>query len=567
MKSKKSNRIIQFFKEFKRRKVGRVLIAYAGIAAIIIGIIPIIEEELNLPPTTSTIILILLIIGLPIAGVLTWGYQMKSKEEKLPEKKDNNKDETFLEKQNPPEKSIVVLPFENISSDPEQEYFSDGLTEEIITDLSHIQDLLVISRNSAMTFKGTNKKVKEIANDVNVQYALEGSVRKSGNNLRISAQLVDASTDTHLWTEKYGGTIDDIFDIQEKVSRSIVSALKIKLTPKEDKSIAENSINNIQAYECYLKARQEMWKFTEEGLDRAKTHIESGMQILGDNELLFIAKGLIYTQYINFGLNKDRRLLDNAEDCVLKALDLNPESSMGYYLLGFIDVWKPDMKNAANNMKISLKHNPNNSDTLNMLAYWYALSGKSSQAEPLFRRAFKFDPINPLIYGFYSVAKMYEGDIETALQYINKSLQINSDNPLMRITHAFLLAYSGQLDDVYIIIDQMINDFPKSPYTQLGLFFKYAIQGNKTEALNSATKELKLAMRDNNYYPMRIAECYALIGEKDIAIDWVENATQWDLRHFHYLNEHTPFLDSIRDEPGYKKLMKKVKKEWEAFDI
>jgi TolB-like protein len=123
------------------------------------------------------------------------------------------------------EKSIIVLPFENISSDPEQEYFSDGLTEEIITDLSHIHDLLVISRSSAMTFKRTKKTIPEIAKSVNVRYVLEGSVRKAGNNLRITAQLIDALTDTHLWAEKFSGTLDDVFDIQEKVSSSIVYAL------------------------------------------------------------------------------------------------------------------------------------------------------------------------------------------------------------------------------------------------------------------------------------------------------------------------------------------------------
>ncbi len=112
-----------------------------------------------------------------------------------------------------------------MSSDPEQEFFSDGLTEDIITDLSHLEKLLVISRSSIMTFKGTNKKIKEIAIELNVRYVLEGSVRKAGNNLRITAQLIDAQNDTHLWAERYNGTVDDVFDMQEKVSRSIVEAL------------------------------------------------------------------------------------------------------------------------------------------------------------------------------------------------------------------------------------------------------------------------------------------------------------------------------------------------------
>jgi len=163
------------------------------------------------------------------------------------------------------EKSIIVLPFDNISPDPDQEYFCDGMTEEIITDLSHVHDLLVISRSSAMTFKGTKKKIREIAQEVNVRYVLEGSVRKAGNNLRITAQLIDSANDAHLWAEKYSGTLDDVFDIQEKVSRSLVDALKLKLTAEEKRIIAAKPILNVYAYECFIKARQELWTWSEAG--------------------------------------------------------------------------------------------------------------------------------------------------------------------------------------------------------------------------------------------------------------------------------------------------------------
>jgi len=157
------------------------------------------------------------------------------------------------------EKSIVVLPFDDMSPNKDNEYFSDGLTEEIISDLSQIHDLLVISRSSAMTYKGTKKKIKEIGQELNVRYVLEGSVRKAGNNLRITAQLIDAKNDTHLWANKYSGTLDDVFNIQEKVSRSIVDALTMKLSPEEDRRLTKRPIKNIQAYECYIKARQDIY--------------------------------------------------------------------------------------------------------------------------------------------------------------------------------------------------------------------------------------------------------------------------------------------------------------------
>ena len=281
-------------------------------------------------------------------------------------------------------KSIIVLPFEDMSPDKDNEYFSDGLTEEIITDLSHIHDLLVISRNSAMTFKGTKKKTNEIAKEVNVQYVLEGSVRKAGNSLRITAQLIDAKTDVHLWAEKYRGTLDDVFDIQEKVSRSIVDALKVKISSKEDKRIAERPIDNAQAYECYLKARQEMWKWTEDGLDRAMQFIQSGLDIIGDNELFYIAMGMIYCQYVNFVIKKDESVLIKAEECAQKAFSLNSESSRCHYLMGFIQLWRGNIRESVNGVKKALDIDPNYSDALILLGYFYGMSGKEYAGEPLF---------------------------------------------------------------------------------------------------------------------------------------------------------------------------------------
>ncbi len=158
-------------------------------------------------------------------------------------------------------KSIVVLPFENLSPDPDNEYFVDGLTEEIITDLSQVSRLHVVSRTSTMMFKGARKSIQAIAQEVGVQYALEGTVRKAGNSLRITAQLIDTSCDAHVWAGKFSGSLDDVFDIQERVSREIVDALKVRLTPEEDRRMAQRPIDNVEAYYSYLRAIEEIHGF------------------------------------------------------------------------------------------------------------------------------------------------------------------------------------------------------------------------------------------------------------------------------------------------------------------
>jgi len=170
--------------------------------------------------------------------------------------------------------AIVVLPFENLSPDPDNEYFVDGLTEELITDLSQVSSLRVVSRTSAMTFKGARKSIPSIAREMGVQYALEGTVRKAGNSLRITAQLIDTSCDAHVWAGKFTGTLDDVFDIQEKVSREIVDALKVKLTPEEDRRMAARPVDSAAAYDSYLRALEEIHGIRarlQELKDRAST--------------------------------------------------------------------------------------------------------------------------------------------------------------------------------------------------------------------------------------------------------------------------------------------------------
>ena len=166
--------------------------------------------------------------------------------------------------------AIVVLPFVNRSPDPDNEYFSDGLTEEIISDLSVIKALRVISRNSSMTFKGTRKDTVSIAKELGVTHVVSGSVRKVGDDLRITAELIEVASDAPLWNEKYSGTVANVFGFQEEISRKIVNALKVRLTENEAQVIAERPIDNAAAYDCYLRARHEIYLFTAAGLDPRK---------------------------------------------------------------------------------------------------------------------------------------------------------------------------------------------------------------------------------------------------------------------------------------------------------
>src|SRR5881409_118873 len=224
-----------------------------------------------------------------------------------------------------PKRSIVVLPFANLSPDPDNAYFADGLLEEVIADLSRVRALTVISRTSAVKLKEKDWDLRRIGRELNVRYALEGSVRRAGSALRITAQLIDVETDAHLWAEKYSGTVDDVFDLQERLSRQIVEALRITLSP-EDRELAQRPIADIRALEYYQRARQEYYRHTAEGMVAARALAEHGLAVVGPQEALYGMLGTVYAwSPISPGGDEETTLLE-AEACARRAFALNLDS-------------------------------------------------------------------------------------------------------------------------------------------------------------------------------------------------------------------------------------------------
>jgi serine/threonine protein kinase len=465
------------------------------------------------------------------------------------------------------QKSIVVLPFDDMSPNKDNEYFSDGLTEEIITDLSQIHTLRVISRNSAMMLKGTRKATKTIGRELNVQYVLEGSVRKAGNNLRITAQLIDAANDAHLWANKYSGTLDDVFDIQEKVSRAIVDALQLELTSKESSKMAEHSFQNIQAFECFLKARYEIWRFTGDGLARALHHLQNGLSLIGDHELLLAAKGMVYWQYINAGINPDKKYFQEIHDIIKKVFDLNSEFAHGYFLRGVYNYLHQNFKEAVNDLKSAIHLDPNNPDTLIELSRIYISAGKTDAARPLVKRLLEIDPLTPLNQCFPGYIDFSEGKFNRIVEPHYRMYQLDPKNPLGRWFYTWSLFWNQRFGEAYEIIDILINETPESLFTKFGLFWKYAFQGKRKDALKVMTEDILDRARGVEVFARMVFHGYAILDEKEKTIDWIEHAVNHGFVNYPFLDEYDYLIENIRGEERFKKLMKRVKKEWENFEV
>jgi serine/threonine protein kinase len=465
------------------------------------------------------------------------------------------------------DKSIIVLPFEDMSPGKDNEYFSDGLTEEIITDLSRVHGLLVISRSSAMTFKGTNKKIPDIAREVNVRYVLEGSVRKAGDKVRITAQLIDGINDIHLWAERYSGTLDDVFDIQEKVSRSILAALKLKLTLQEDRAMAEKPIDNGAAYECYLRAKHECMLFTADGLKRALQDLQNGLEIIGDNALLYAGLGFVHVQMVNIGVGQQEHL-DKARKYARKAFSLDKESAQAHLVLGIALILEANAKEAVNHLKLALAGDPGDADTAAWLAWGYLANGKLAAGSSVVEKFSQRDPINPIWHLFDGVVNFVAGRFDLALEGLAKSYKIMSDLPMYQFWYALALAYAGKFQDCTSVLGASANAEPTNDaFVNLGKFLNFTLRHDLRSISNLLTPNIRNTIERDGQYSYHMAAFYSYLGEGESALNWIENAVNRGMVNYPLFAEYDPFLKNIRGEPRFKKLMERVKQEWENFEV
>ena len=465
--------------------------------------------------------------------------------------------------------TIAVLPFASVSAERDSDHFADGLTDEVITDLSMIKTLRVISRQSAMRFKASDKDMRTIARELGARYVLTGGIRRAGTNLRITAQLVDARADAQLWADKFTGTLEDVFEIQEHLSRQIVDALRLRLTPNEDRRLAQRPIEDVRAYEYYLLARQEIWSFNTQSLDHALHLVQRAQEIVGDNELLFTAEGLIYWQNVNVGIvpvTQYDEYLRKADACAAKVFALNPESSKGYFLRGAVRHNRADPNGAASDYKKALSLDPNYAEALLWLGYHYAASGRTALARALMDRLQRVDPLTSINLTMYAMVAMFDGNYAEALRWMERAVEIDPASPTPLMMHAMMLAANGRRDEAVAILDVVARDESPMAWAKLAPAMACALRGERDELMRVITPELRAAARWDEIFAWWIADCLALVNERDAAIDLLEQAVDFGFINAPWLSAQEPFLENLRGEPRFGRLMERVRNAWEAFE-
>jgi adenylate cyclase len=344
--------------------------------------------------------------------------------------------------------SIAVLPFENMSGNPEQEYFSDGLTEEIITGLSKLPHILVIARNSTFTYKGKAVKVQQVSREMGAKYVLEGSVRSAGKRVRITAQLIDGTTAQHLWADRYDRELKDIFAIQDEITMNIMIALQIKLTEGEQARIQAKYTNNMEAYLNYLRARVHFFKFSKEGNVLAKQKFQESIALEPGYAPAYAGLAGAYLQEVWLGWSESPEqsgamAMQYAQKCIA----IDESLSFAHAALGMIYLVLRQWDEAVKESEVAVSLSPNSADSVVMLAVVYRTVGRVEEALSRLEKAMRLNPMPPdwYLHEFGSCFRLM-GRYEEAIAVLKRILKRSPDYLSSRLNLIATYVMSGKED-------------------------------------------------------------------------------------------------------------------------
>ena len=417
--------------------------------------------------------------------------------------------------------SIAVLPFVNMTSDKEQEFFSDGLSEELLNQLAQIPQLRVIARTSSFSFKGKEVDVRTIANTLNVANVLEGSVRKSATTLRITAQLIRASDSSHLWSQTYDRAITDVFKVQDEIARDVVAALKVKLLPTQELPKAQRT-SNPEAYQEYLQGRFFISRHSEKETDQARAAFERAVQLDPKFALAWAGLAQTHVWYCNFstegGLNGFNAHLAAARAAVERALSLEPDLPEALLARATIESnFDYNWKGAAETLRKALVLAPQDSAILAWAGNLAGARGEGAQSVDLLRRAVALDPVNASARGFLAGALLATGNQNDARMEYARGSELNASAPYSQagVGHTYLL------EDKF---EEAVTAAQKDAADWARLLIVSCARWGQKRFPESEAALAELIEKDGETAAYQVAEAYAYRKDEDHAFEWLERA-------------------------------------------
>ena len=456
-------------------------------------------------------------------------------------------------------RSIVVLPFVNVSSDADNAFVADGLTEELITDLSQLRALRVISRATAMQYKGSTRSVREIGTELGVRHALTGSVRKAGNALRISAQLVDVQSDESRWAEKYQGTMDDVFDMQERVSRAIVDTLDVVLSSGESDRLGERPITNARAFELFVQAREALRAYD---VARAEPLLARAIEIEGDVPVLRALRALGSIMQMRTGVSRSSALMQSVEDEARALITLAPERPYGYALLGFLGYERGDMVTAVQALRRALELDPSDADVRFFLGISLQAADRPDTRFGL--ESVALDPLSPLANILVAANTWFTKSGSDGVAYLEEAVRLVPEGMIFHWGLGYHYALLGRVDEAAKCAEWLSAHAGPLPYTAQLRSLVASLQGRTADAL-ALLATVDVTSLDG-HHTFHLSESYAMAGDVERAMALATRAVNMGFFPHTYITRLCPFYAPLRDTAGFAQVAAAAAERVAQFD-
>ena len=544
--------------ELKRRNVVRVAIAYAIVAWLLLQVADVVLDNIEAPTWVFQAILLLLIIGFPLALIFAWAFELTP--EGLKKEKDVDRSQSItpttdkfvwteamepVVTANDSQRTIAVLPFVNMSSDQEQEYFSDGLAEELLNLLTRIPELRVTSRSSAFSYKGKDFKIADVGRELNVDHVLEGSVRRSRDTIRITAQLVDVKTDTHIWSETWDRSFDDIFVIQDEIAQAVVNELRIRLLGDTPRAVETSP----DAYSLYLQGQYLTAPGSVASHLQAEELFKQALDI--DREYLTAWLGLAAAYAISNSIGI--RSAEEADGLTLEAVNeiqrLDANNARAHSLLGKIAMYDRDIETAIRETQQALALAPNDPLVLRYATILAWLIGDFDETIRLGEKLTLLDPVSSRAWYILGHAAFVAGRLDVAQSAYRRAIELEPERIGSHAHLGAVILLKGDADAALASMNREVSDGRRIA----GRALVFQAMG----AEERARAELETLIKLGYQWTYEIAQNYAFRGELDKAFVWLDRA--FDRRDSSLVFAvGDPFLDNLRDDPRFEDVLERL---------
>jgi TolB-like protein/Tfp pilus assembly protein PilF len=580
------DRFLQFLSELRRRKVVRVALVYGAVAFVLVQVADLVAGPLQLPAWTVSLVIVLAALGFPLALVLAWAFEVtpdgvrRTAPGEAPVPADRPGRPVWLavatgaalalvlvwaglrvsswsEAGPPPEAQIAVLPFTDMSPGRDHEYLADGMTEELIHLLTGVEGLRLVARSSVFALKGSPGDVRELGRRLGATLILDGSVRRGGDQLRITAQLVDVTTGHSLWSDSYDRRAEDVFSVQDEIARSILDALRGHLIPGDARTFGDRAEVSPEAFDLYLRGRFLWHRRTGPALREALGEFAAAVERAPDFARGHAGLADTYAVLGFYGFLPPREAFPPAREHAQRALALEPTLADAHATLGYVALYYDwDWSEAERAFHRAVALGPNYSTAHGWYGNLLTAMGRFSEAEEAMRRARELDPLSLIANAALGWVLLYAGDYDRAMEVFRHTLELDEGYELARLWKGEALAELGRLDEAADEIARAVELGGGADHARTALARVRALQGRSEEA-RDLIRELEL-QRPGEYVPWyEIARIHEALGDRDAVYRALELAVETRARAATLLRVEPAFKE-LHGEPRFEAIVRRV---------